>query len=173
MYQRVSVLPPGQDGTPDRIFPLPEPFSFSLSYHICLWSDNGRARASGSLLKSGQLVSTVSGHREDDFQRVTGSTDFPDTSPMLVKPFEEPDKRVDERDPQQQFYPHVGDEFRECVRRSDDNEVVCGREGGEFDFERATVRGLFDDQGFDGLFESTKIPAVYALWGKSQYSRNV
>ena len=69
-----------------------------------------------------------------------------------MEPFEEPDERVDESDPQQELYPHIGDEFRERIRRSDDDEVVRGREGGEFHFERATVRGLFDDQGFDGLF---------------------
>jgi hypothetical protein len=29
--------------------------------------------------------------------------------------------------------------------RSDDDEVVCRRVGGEFDFEHAIVRGLFSD----------------------------
>lgn len=64
---------------------------------------------------------------------------------MFVEPFEEPDERVDEGNPQQQLYPHVGDEFRERIRRSDDDEIVRGRKGGKFDFERAAVRGLFDD----------------------------
>ena len=64
---------------------------------------------------------------------------------MLVEPFEQPDKRIYEGNPQQELYPCIGDEFRECIGRSDDNEVVCGREGGEFDFECAIVRGLFDD----------------------------
>ena len=84
---------------------------------------------------------------------------------MLVEPLEEPDERIDERYPQQDLHPCVRDEFRERARRSDDNEVVCRREGGKLDFERAIVRGLFDDQGFDGLLEGAKIPAVYTLWG--------
>lgn len=85
---------------------------------------------------------------------------------MLVEPFEQPDKRIYEGDPQEKLYPHIGDKLRERICRSDDNEVVCGRGGGEFDFERSIVRGLFDDQGFNGLFEGAKFPAIYALWGR-------
>jgi hypothetical protein len=57
----------------------------------------------------------VDGHRlwvEDDFQGVTASTDFPNTSSTLMEPFEEPDERVDEGNPQQDLYPDIGDELR-------------------------------------------------------------
>jgi len=64
---------------------------------------------------------------------------------MLMEPFEQPDKRIYEGNPQEELYPCIGDEFRESVGWSDDNEVVCRREGGEFDFEGAAVRGLFVD----------------------------
>lgn len=91
------------------------------------------------------MVSFVPLQGKDNFQGVTTSTDLPNTSSILVEPFEEPDERVDESDPQQELYPHIGDEFRERVCRSDYDEVACGREGGKFDFQFATVRGLFDD----------------------------
>ena len=64
---------------------------------------------------------------------------------MLMEPFEQPDKRIYEGNPQEELYPRIGDKLRERIGRSDDNEVVCGREGSEFDFERAVIRGLFDD----------------------------
>lgn len=80
------------------------------------------------------MASVPSGKREDDFQGVTTSTNFPDASSTLVEPFKEPDERVDECDPQQKFNPDVGDKFRERVCWSDDDEVVRGREWAEINF---------------------------------------
>ena len=124
VHQHGFVLLLGQNGTPYRIFPLPVPLSFSLPYHTCLCSHNGRARTSSGLLKGGQQVSIVPGHRKDNFQGVTASADFPDASPTPVESFEEPDERVDECDPQDDLHPCIGDEFRERVCRSDDDKVV-------------------------------------------------
>jgi len=110
------------------------------------------------------VVSTLSGgQRKDDFQGVTASTNFPDSSPAIVKPFKEPYERVDEGDPQQKFDPDVGDKFRESICWSNDNKVARGGEWGEFNFEFPAVRCLFDNQGFDSLFEGAKIPAVHVL----------
>jgi len=64
---------------------------------------------------------------------------------MVVEPFKQPDKRIYEGNPQEKLYPHIGDKLRECICRPDDNEVIFERGGGEFDFERSIVRGLFDD----------------------------
>ena len=51
----------------------------------------------------------------------------------------------------------------ESIRWSEDDQVVGGGEGGELNFEFSAIRSLFDDQGFNGLFEGAKIPAIHVL----------
>ena len=90
------------------------------------------------------------------FERVRSTCDLPISTTLFGEAFEEPDERIDEGDPEEQFDPPVAERTREVVRRSNVHLVGADREA---DLEvSGIVCGPYE--GIDRPLQRAEVPSV-------------